>query len=74
MKLDFTIIKGDYIALTQLLKAVKLTSSGGEAKMLVDDGAVYLNGKQEFRRRAKIRPGDKIEIDPNYEDIVINIK
>jgi ribosome-associated protein len=73
MRLDFTITKGDYIALTQLLKAVRLTSNGGEAKMLVDDGVVFLNGKQEFRRRAKIKPGDKIEIDPDNEDIVINI-
>ncbi|MDR1130657.1 MAG: RNA-binding S4 domain-containing protein, partial [Prevotellaceae bacterium] len=62
MTLDFTVTKGDYIELIQLLKALNLASSGSEAKMMVDDGIVYLNGIQEFRRRAKIRPGDRIEL------------
>ncbi|MDR1594601.1 MAG: RNA-binding S4 domain-containing protein [Prevotellaceae bacterium] len=73
MRLEFTITKGDYIELIQLLKVVNLASNGSEAKLMVDDGIVYLNGKQEFRRRAKVKSGDKIEIDPDCEDIVIKI-
>jgi ribosome-associated protein len=63
MTLDFTITKGDYIELTQLLKALNLAASGSDAKMMVDDGIVYLNGIQEFRRRAKVKPGDTVELD-----------
>jgi ribosome-associated protein len=62
MTLDFTITKGDYIELIQLLKFMNLASSGSEAKMLVDDGMVYLNGVQEFRRRAKLKHGDTVEL------------
>jgi ribosome-associated protein len=59
---EFTITKGDYIELIQLLKVMNFAASGSEAKMLVDDGLVYLNGTQEFRRRAKIKPGDSVEL------------
>jgi len=71
--MDFKITKGDYIELIQLLKAVNIAYSGSDAKMYVDEGVVYLNGVQEFRRRAKIRTGDKIEFKDN-ETIVINVK
>ncbi|MDR1583851.1 MAG: RNA-binding S4 domain-containing protein [Prevotellaceae bacterium] len=74
MKYEFTITKGDYIELIQLLKVLNFASNGSDAKMLVDDGVVYLNGIQEFRRRAKVRSGNKIEINPDYEDIIILIK
>ena len=73
MTLDFT-VKGDYIELIALLKALSLASSGGEAKMLVDDGIVYLNGMQEFRRRAKVKSGDKVELKTDDENIFIKIK
>jgi ribosome-associated protein len=74
MTLDFTITKGDYIELIQLLKVLSLVSSGSEAKMLVDDGVVYLNGVQEFRRRAKVKSGDKIELTPDNEHITVRVK
>jgi ribosome-associated protein len=73
MTLDFT-VRGDYIELFQLLKALNLAVSGGEAKMLVDDGLVYLNGTQEFRRRAKVKSGDSVELKTERENIIIYIK
>ena len=51
----------DNISLIQLLKAVGLARSGGEAQQLVMDGLVKLNGQPESRKRAKIRPGDVVE-------------
>ena len=60
--IEFTISKGDYIELMQLLKAVKLTYSGGEAKMMIEDELVKLNGQVELRKRAKIRAGDIVEV------------
>ena len=59
--IEFKISKGDYIELTQLLKAMNLVSSGAEAKALIDDGFVKLNGETEYRRRAKVRAGDTVE-------------
>lgn len=52
----------EYIELIKLLKIMRISESGGQAKMMVDDGIVYRNGEQEFRKRAKLRSGDIIEV------------
>lgn len=56
-------IEGEYIELIQLLKVLGVAETGGQAKMIVEDGLVKLNGLPEDRKRAKLRPGDKVEID-----------
>jgi ribosome-associated protein len=56
-------IEGDYIELIQLLKATGLAQTGGHAKIIVDEGMVIRNGEREYRRRAKLIPGDRLEID-----------
>ena len=56
-------IKGEYIELIQLLKAMGIAQTGGHAKMIVDDGVVFRNGEVETRKRAKLIIGDVIEID-----------
>lgn len=55
-------IEGDYIELIQLIKATGVAESGGQAKMVVNEGMVIRNGEVEFRKRAKLIPGDVIEI------------
>ncbi len=62
MKQEFKIV-GDYIELIQLLKALGIAETGGQAKMIVEEGDVIRNGEVELRKRAKLIPGDKIEID-----------
>jgi ribosome-associated protein len=52
----------EYIELIKLLKIMRVSESGGQAKMMVDDGIVYRNGEPEFRKRAKLRSGDVIEV------------
>ncbi|HCY43609.1 MAG TPA: RNA-binding protein [Prolixibacteraceae bacterium] len=52
----------EYIELIKLLKIMRISESGGQAKMMVDDGIVFRNGEQEFRKRAKLRTGDVIEV------------
>jgi ribosome-associated protein len=52
----------EYIELIKLLKLLRIASSGGEAKMMVEGEEVTLNGAPEFRKRAKLRPGDVIRI------------
>lgn len=52
----------EYIELIKLLKTMRISESGGQAKLMVEDGLVYRNGEQEFRKRAKLRSGDVIEV------------
>jgi ribosome-associated protein len=53
----------DYIELIRLLKLLRLVESGGQAKLAVEEGLVTVNGQTEFRKRAKLRKGDKIQFD-----------
>ncbi len=62
MKQEFK-IEGEYIELIQLLKALGIASTGGHAKFIVGEGEVVRNGEVEMRKRAKLIPGDIIEID-----------
>ena len=55
-------ITGEYIELIQLLKATGMASTGGHAKMIVDEEMVQRNGELETRKRAKLVPGDVIEV------------
>lgn len=62
-------LTSDYIELIKLLKLLRIAETGGHAKMLVEEGQVIVNGKTEFRKRAKLRVGDKIQV--GGETIVI---
>lgn len=55
-------LTSEYIELVKLLKLLRIAESGGHAKILVEEGEVYLNGNQEFRKRAKLRSGDIVEV------------
>jgi ribosome-associated protein len=50
------------IRLGQLLKLTGLVDSGGEAKSMLADGLVRVNGVIETRRGAQLHPGDLIEV------------
>jgi ribosome-associated protein len=56
-------LNGDFIELFKLLKIMNIAGSGGEAKQMVEAGLVKLNGAPESRKRAKIRPGDQVEVE-----------
>ena len=60
--IKFRLEGSEYIELIKLLKVTNMCGSGGEAKHLVDEGEVKLNGEIESRKRAKVRTGDKVEI------------
>ncbi len=51
----------EYIELIRLLKAARVVSSGGEARQVVEDELVKVNGAIELRKRAKLRKGDLVE-------------
>lgn len=60
--MDFQLKGSEYIELIKLLKVLRISESGGQAKLMVEDGEVKLNGEVETRKRAKLRKGDIIEI------------
>jgi ribosome-associated protein len=49
------------VELYKILKFEGMVSSGGEAKMVIDEGYVLVNGEVETRKRKKIVSGDIIE-------------
>lgn len=59
--IEFTLTE-DYIELIRLLKVTRIADSGGMAKMLVENGEVKRNGETEYRKRAKIRKSENIEV------------
>jgi len=65
--MTFELKEQDYIELNKLLKAENLVATGGEAKFLIKNGEVYLNGEVELQVRKKIRKGDVIQF---FEDII----
>ena len=56
-------IETDFIKLDALLKFAAVVQTGGEAKMLINDGFVSVNGKICTQRGKKIYPNDKVTID-----------
>lgn len=54
-------IDTEYIKLDSFLKAANIAFSGGEAKLLITDGMVRVNGETETRRGRKLYPGDRVE-------------
>lgn len=69
-KMEFT-IQGEYIELLGLLKATGIAQTGGHAKMIVENEEVIRNGEPETRKRAKLVPGDVIQI---ADEIEITLK
>ena len=56
-------ISGEYIQLIQLLKVLNWVENGGQAQTVVTAGLVTCNGKVDFRKRLKVRPGDVVAFD-----------
>ena len=55
-------IRGDTIRLGQLLKLAGVADDGGEAKALLAEGVVRVNGEPESRRGRQLHPGDRIDV------------
>ena len=53
-------LREDFIKLGQALKAAGLVESGVEAKIVIQDGLVCVNGETEYQRGKKLYDGDII--------------
>jgi len=63
-------ISDEYIELYKLLKVLDLVDSGAEAKLIISEGYVKRNAEVETRKRAKIYPGDTVEV----ADVIIEVE
>jgi ribosome-associated protein len=50
------------IRLGQYLKLLGLVATGGEAKYLIQEGQVLVNGEVETRRKRQLHDGDRVEV------------
>lgn len=61
--MDTTIeLTTEFIKLDALLKLAGVAGSGGEAKHLIQEGLVRVNGEPAAQRGKKIRQGDRVEV------------
>ena len=64
-------VRGDYIQLDQLLKTTGLCHSGGYAHSEIEAGNVKVDGVVESRKRAKLRPGQRVSYGEETVDLVV---
>ncbi len=60
------------INLTQVLKLANWVMHGGEAKALISEGMVRVNGEVELRKRRKMALGDRVEMEDGRSLILVN--
>ncbi len=63
-------VRGEYIQLDQLLKATGLCESGGAAHAAIAEGRVRVDAAVDTRKRAKLRPGQRVTIGGESVDLV----
>lgn len=63
-------LRDEYIKLGQALKAAGLVSSGLDAKIVIQDGLVKVNGEVEIQRGKKLYDGAVVEFDGEQIKIV----
>jgi len=64
-----TTIRDAYIELYKILKRENMAASGGEAKYMISEGMVQVNGEVETRKRRKTVAGDVVEC--NGETVMV---
>ena len=63
-------ISTEFIKLDSLLKYASLVGTGGEAKLVIAEGMVKVNGEVCTMRGKKIRPGDVVGFDRFLIEVV----
>lgn len=68
-KIEFR-LRGEFVALNDLLKLSGVCDSGGAGKALVAEGAVSVDGEVELRKAAKIRAGQVVTVGDVQIDVL----
>ena len=71
MEVIEVLINREPVELYKVLKFEGLVGSGGEAKLVLDNGLVRLNGEVETRKRKKVVSGDIIEFNQTRMKLVL---
>ena len=66
------VINREPVELYKVLKFEGLVGSGGEAKLVIGNGLVQLNGQIETRKRKKVVAGDVIEFNEMQMTLVLD--
>lgn len=69
MKSEKIIINEEFIKLDSLIKFSGICATGGEAKLLIQNGQVLVNGEVCTMRGKKMRDGDKAQ----YGDRIVEV-
>ena len=69
MEKQVIFIDTEFIKLQDLLKFAGLVETGGQAKILIQDGYVTVNGEICTRRGKKIRNGDIVTLDDDTLEV-----
>lgn len=62
-------LRDEYIKLGQALKAAGMVDSGVEAKIVIQEGRVLVNGVTEYQRGKKLHEGDKVTFENETVEI-----
>lgn len=62
----------EYIKLDQFLKLAQIALTGGQAKAMIFEGLVKVNGEVELRRGRKLRDGDRVEVEG--EELIVQVE
>ncbi|MDP2031516.1 MAG: RNA-binding S4 domain-containing protein [Thiobacillus sp.] len=54
-------LRGEYVALCDLLKLTGIADSGGRGKLMIANGEVTVDGQPESRKTAKIRANQTVQ-------------
>ena len=69
-EIEFDLSGHEHIELKNLLKVCNLCETGGEAKFVIDDGQVKVDGEVETRKALKLKAGQKVIYKNNSITIV----
>jgi len=64
-------IRTEFIKLQDLLKFAGAVETGGDAKLIIQEGRITVNGETCTMRGKKMRPGDRCCIDGETELVVV---
>lgn len=62
-------MRDDMIRLGQFLKYANLAETGGQAREIIAEGLVFVNGEQEMRRGRQLHPGDDVAVRSDGQEV-----